>query len=69
MTSLKLKKEIFNLGAVETAREAFSGLAEVTIREEGDNWACLFEKCIYGEVETSSEFENYVIDLMNALRP
>lgn len=63
---LKLSKQVFNVAAIETAISAFTGLAKINLVESADYWICSFSDCKYPEMLTASEFENYVIDLMNS---
>lgn len=66
MMTLKLCKEIYSLNVVLQSKDAFSGLAEITISTGCDYWTCCFTNCKVDASQTIAEFENYAIDLMNA---
>lgn len=63
---LKLNKQIYDAAAVENAINAYRQLAAITLSEDAAHWCCTFRDCVYSESLTVSEFENYVIDLMNS---
>lgn len=62
---LKMNKQIFDVGLIETAVRAYTNLATIILSENSEYWICSFSDCKYSEALTVSEFENYVIDLMN----
>ena len=62
---LKLNKEIYQLGFIKQATNAFKALAQITIEDNGAYWICSFFDCERDEQQTISEFENYLIDLLN----
>lgn len=64
--TLKLCKEVYSPNVVIQSKDAFSGLAGITISEDSDYWICSFTNCKVNTSQTVAEFENYAIDLMNA---
>lgn len=68
MQTLKLHKAIFDKQAIESACEAYRGIACIHINEDPSHWLCTFHDCTFNESRTAREFENYVIDTMNAVR-
>lgn len=66
MNELRLRKSIFNSDILEGAISDFSDLCDIQIKNENDYVICSFFNCKYDTIETMKEFENYVIDLLNA---
>lgn len=64
--TLKLCKEVYSQNVVLQSKDAFSGLAKITISSDGGYWICCFTNCKVDALQTIAEFENYAIDLMNA---
>ena len=67
MNELLLSKEIYSLTALQKSAEQFNNIAKITIEDNTESWNCSFElrKDIPLEIVVS-EFENYVIDLINS---
>lgn len=68
MQTLKLHKDIFDKQVIESAREAYRSIASIQINEDPSHWLCTFHDCAFDDEKTAREFENYVIDTMNAVR-
>lgn len=62
---LKLNKEIYQLGVIKQAIKDFKALAQISVEDSGAYWICNFFGCERDEHQTISEFENYLIDLLN----
>ena len=67
MNELLLSKEIYPLTALKKTAAQFNNIAQINIKENTDNWKCDFElrKDIPLDM-VISEFENYIIDLINS---
>lgn len=65
MTSLRLNKELFALGPLTAALNAYQSIAKIELSDDSNYWRCCFVECKYGEEQTALEFENYLINLMN----
>ena len=68
MNELLLTKKIYEIKYINDAADAFSSLCKVLIKETDSYYSCIFVDCVYDVEETKCEFENYIIDLMNAGR-
>jgi hypothetical protein len=66
MSDLALNKEIYTPLNIHSVIEVFSNLCKVDIGEEGNYWIATFCECKYDKTRTIKEFENYLIDYMNA---
>ena len=66
MRKLLLHKSIYNEQSINAAREAFLGIASISINTINDYYLCSFSDCSADETLTMKEFENYLIDLVNA---
>jgi hypothetical protein len=66
MIKLELSTGIFDKEHILYAVKAFQNICDVGVHEEGSHIICEFSNCTYAENVTCREFENYVIDLMNA---
>lgn len=62
---LQLKKEIYDIKAVEIAIQDFGRISKITLYDEGNYWGCSFEKCRFSIERTIKEFENYLIAQCN----
>ena len=65
MYKLLLQKNIYSEQSISDAREAFSGIASISLDENDDYYVCSFSSCAADETLTMKEFENYLIDLAN----
>lgn len=63
--SLKLKKELFSIKAIQRAAFDYRELADIQVYEVKDYVICEFKNCVYDYEITKREFENYVIGLCN----
>ena len=63
--SLKLKKELFSIKAIQRAAFDYRELADIQVYEVKDYVICEFQNCVYDYEITKREFENYVIGLCN----
>lgn len=63
--SLKLKKELFAIKAIQRAAFDYRELANIQVYEVEDYVICEFKNCVYDCKTTKREFENYVIGLSN----
>lgn len=63
--SLKLKKELFAIKAIQRATFDYRELADIQVYEVEDYVICEFKNCVYDYETTKKEFENYVIGLCN----
>lgn len=63
--SLKLKKELFAIKAIQKATFDYRELADIQVYEVEDYVICEFKNCVYDYETTKKEFENYVIGLCN----
>lgn len=66
MNELKLSKDIYEVIAIENAILQYKDICTISKTENSEYYILKFNDCIYSEVETINEFENYVIDLMNS---
>jgi hypothetical protein len=63
---LTLNKEIYTPLNIQSVIEVFGSLCKVNISEDGNYWIVIFSECKYDKTRTIKEFENYLIDYMNA---
>lgn len=63
--TIKLNKEIYNLGHIRQAITDYSPLSSIVLSEDESYYLCDFSGCRYEEQLTAKEFINYVTDLMN----
>ena len=63
--SLKLKKELFTIKAIQRAAFDYRKLGDIQVYEVEDYVICEFKNCVYDYETTKSEFEYYVIGLCN----
>ena len=67
MNEFSLSKELYPLGAVKIAVDSFSEIAAITVEESGSVLICSFNMIKSIPVNICmSEFENYLIDLINS---
>lgn len=66
MIKLRLNPNIFKMKYIDHAAKAYEKICSIKISGEDDYIVCEFSNCIYDAEETSKEFENYIIDLMNS---
>lgn len=63
---LLLNKDLYGRAAILAAIQQYHGLALIRVHEKGNHWECTFSDCKYDMQVTMKEFENYVIDMINA---
>lgn len=66
MNSLELHTELYSYDALMAAVKAFSAICRIQIEPKNAHFVCTFTDCLYDTKETMKEFENYVIDWLNA---
>ncbi len=62
---LDLNKKIYECDKIRKTAEAFAGIVDVDILDEGNSYKCVFTNFKLGDEKTVREFENYLINLMN----
>lgn len=66
MKAIKLDSDIYPMEYIEAAKGAYKEIACIECRQIDERYVeCTFSKCIYDKLQTSKEFCNYLIDLMN----
>lgn len=65
MSELLLRKSIFDINSINKAKNSFKELCSISIKETEKYFVCSFSSCVYDDCITVSEFENYIIDLIN----
>lgn len=63
---LTLNKEIFDIAAIQIAVKDYQNIARITVTDTEAHWNCKITNCICDSNLAASEFENYIIDLMNS---
>lgn len=66
--TLHLHKELYNRSCIYSGINAYRLLAHIRVQENGNYWVCSFSDCVYDPDLTAHEFENYLINLMNAVQ-
>lgn len=61
---LFLNEEIYSVGSIRGAVEAFEGLCKIVLRQESGYIICEFSDCVEDLYLTMREFENYLIGYM-----
>ena len=59
--NLLLPKEIYSACMINRAVADFKGVCTIDIKDEENYYSCIFKSCIYDEIQTLEEFENYLI--------
>ena len=63
MIRLYLNKELYSSGLIHKAIDAYTAIANISLRGKDDYWVVEFKRCMYDVDLTACEFENYVIGL------
>lgn len=63
---MKLNREVYNGAALYTAVQDFSHIATIEYAEKGSYWEITFSNCKADAALVQMEFENYLIDVINA---
>lgn len=64
--TLMLNSDIYSNVFLDYAIKQYFGIAEISFMVKGKYYICTFKNCKYGIQRTISEFENYMIGLMNS---
>lgn len=63
---LTLNKEIFDIAVIQAAVKDYQNIAQITVTDTEAHWICNITNCVCDSNLVASEFENYIIDLMNS---
>ena len=63
MSKLELSKDMYKHIDLIKCCEDFRDYADIGIVDDNTHWTVEFRDCKLSEVETASEFENYLIEL------
>ncbi len=61
-----LNKDLYDKAVILSAIQQYHELALIQVHEKGNHWECIFSDCKYDIQITMKEFENYVINIINA---
>ncbi len=61
-----LNKDIYDKAVILSAIQQYHELALIRVQEKRNHWECTFSDCKYDIQVTMKEFENYVINMINA---
>ena len=59
-------KSLYSEAILQKAIHDYRNLATITLSDEGDNYLCIFCDCIVVPERVIHEFDNYLIELINA---
>ncbi len=62
----RFAKAFYSHDAISGAIKDYSKLASISCVEEGEYYVCTFPNCITDSQRIVNEFNNYLIELMNA---
>ena len=59
-------KSLYSEAVLQNAIHDYRNLATITLSDEVDNYLCIFSDCIVAPERVIHEFDNYLIELINA---
>ena len=62
----RYSKEFYDVAAIKSAIAAYRKIATVSFSEDSSYYVCEFSNCIIDPNRVIFEFNNYLVELMNA---